>query len=165
MLNKSIQDALNKQINSELYAAHLYLSMAAYFDAQDLPGIANWLKNHSTHEVAHAMRIFNFTAKRNGRVALTGISNPQVDFKSPEDAFQKALDLEIEVTQMIHDLFTLSHDSKEYGTQNMLNWFLEEQVEEEDTFRRILEMIKAAGDNAWHMKTLDRQLGLEGVSS
>ena len=158
-LNPKVSHALNEQINAELKASYTYLSMAAYFDAHELPGFASWFTAHSQEETEHAKRIYDFIVKRDGRVVLDGIPAPQKDFESPEDALQTALEMEKSVTKQIHELFDLAHGEKEYGTQNMLHWFLEEQIAEEDLFRRILDQVKAAGDSRWHLLVLDGQLG------
>lgn len=157
-LNPKVADALNKQINSELNASYVYLAMAAYFDANELPGFASWFTAHSHEETGHAKRIYDFIVKRDSRVALDGIAAPQKDYASPEQALETALAMEKTVTGQIHELFDLAHAEKEFGTQNMLHWFLEEQIEEEDTFRRILDQVKAAGDSRWHLLVLDGQL-------
>ena len=161
-LNQKVADALNKQINAELQASYAYMAMAGYFDANELPGFASWFTAHSKEETGHAKRIYDFIVKRDGRVVFDGISAPQADFKSPEDALETALAMEKSVTQQIHGLFDLAHAEKEYGTQQMLHWFLEEQIEEEDLFRRILDQVKAAGDSRWHLLVLDGQLASRG---
>lgn len=161
-LNPQVSEALNKQINAELTASYTYLAMAAFFDATELPGFAAWFTAHSQEETEHAKRIYDFIVKRDGRVVLDGIPAPQTEFKSPEDALDTALTMEKAVTGQIHELFDLAHEQKEYGTQNMLHWFLEEQIEEEDLFRRILDQVRAAGDSRWHLLVLDKQLGSSG---
>jgi len=158
-LNAKVEEALNQQINSELLASYTYLAMAAYFDGEELPGFANWFKEHSVEETAHAMRIYEFINRRGGRVELRGIAQPSVAYKSPQAVLETALKMEAEVTRQIHSLFEISNAEKEYGTQNMLQWFLEEQIEEEDTFGRVLAQVKAAADDRWNLMVLDTQLG------
>ncbi|MEM9631839.1 MAG: ferritin [Pseudomonadota bacterium] len=158
-MNETVAAALNQQINSELNASYIYLSMAAYFDSIELPGFATWFRGHSKEEVEHGMRIYDFIVKRDSRVELEGIDKPQLDFDSPTDVLETALAKEKEVTAQINALFELAHEQKEYSTQNMLHWFLEEQIEEEDLFRSILEKVKAAEGNRWHMLMLDSELG------
>ena len=158
-LNPKVANALNEQINAELQASYVYLSMAAYFDSAELPGFASWFRTHSQEELEHAMRIYDFIVKRDGRVVLDGIPKPSSGFASAEAAIDAALSMEKTVTEKIHHLFDLAHEEKEFGTQNMLHWFLEEQIEEEDLFRRILDQVKAAGDSRWHLLVLDGQLG------
>lgn len=158
-LNTKVEEALNQQINSELLASYTYLAMAAYFDGEELPGFATWFKAHSVEETGHAMRIYDFINRRDGRVELKGIAQPNVSHDSPEAVLDVALKMEKEVTRQIHNLFEISNTEKEYGTQNMLQWFLEEQVEEEDLFRSVLSQVKAAGDDRWNLLVLDKQLG------
>ena len=157
-LNAQVAEALNRQVNNELKASHVYRAMAAYFDAQDLPGFASWFRGHADEEVGHAMRLYDHLVKRDARVELTGIDQPPKDYVSAEAAVASALDMESEVTGQINALFELVHESKEYGTQPVLHWFLEEQVQEEDLFRRLLDQVKAAEDSRWHLLMLDQEL-------
>lgn len=157
-LNAKVAEALNQQINSELSASYAYLAMAAFFDSCELPGFASWFRLHSKEENDHAMRIYDFVVKRDERVTLTGITTPKVEFSCAEEAIEMALQMEHKVTSQIHALFDLAHEEKEYGTQNMLHWFLEEQIEEEDLFRRVLDQVKAAKNDRWHLLTLDDQM-------
>ena len=158
-LNAKVEDALNKQINSELHASYTYLAMAAYFDGEELPGFASWFKAHSIEETGHAMRIYDFINRRDGRVTLMGISQPASAYASPVEVLETALEMENQVTQQIHDLFEISIAEKEFGTQNMLQWFLEEQIEEEDLFRGVLAQVTAAGGDRWKLLLLDKELG------
>lgn len=158
-LNQKVADALNAQINSELQASYTYLAMAAYFDAKDLPGFATWFRAHSVEETGHAMRIYDFINRRGGRVELKGIEQPTVGYDSALDVLETGLAMENTVTSQIHALFEVSATEKEYGTQNMLQWFLEEQTEEEDLFRNVLAQVKAANGDPWHLLVLDKQLG------
>ena len=157
-LNDHVAEAMNRQINNELFASHLYLAMSAYFESQELPGFAAWFRNHSTHEVEHAMRLYTHAVKRDARVKIAGIDEPPLDWASAEEAVAAALAKEQTVTSQINALFELVHENKEYGSQPVLHWFLEEQVQEEDTFRRLLDKVKASGDSRWHLLTLDREL-------
>lgn len=158
-LNKKVSDALNKQINSELQASYIYLAMAAFFDSKDLPGFAVWFRAHSVEETAHAMRIYDFINRRGGRIELEGISQPQINYDSAQQVLEAALEMESVVTSQIHALFETAAEVKEYSTQNMLQWFLEEQTGEEDLFSSTLAKVKAADGNPWHLLELDRQLG------
>ncbi len=162
-LNQKVAEALNKQINNELHASYTYLAMAAYFEGQDLPGFANWFRGHYAEEGQHAMRIFDFISKRGGRIELDGISKPQADYASPVDVLEQALAHEKTVTGQINALFELAHEVKEYSTQNMLNWFLAEQIEEEDLFASILDQTKAANGDRWNLLLLDKELGNRGA--
>ena len=157
-LNEKVADALNRQLNTELQASHLYRAMAAYFDSQELPGFSSWFFAHAQEEAEHAMRIYSYLVSRNARVVLTGIEQPKTDHSSPESAIAAALETETEVTKKINELFELAHESGEYGTQPLMHWFLEEQVKEEDLFRRLLDQVEAAKDSRWHLLVLDGQL-------
>ncbi len=161
-LNPKVAEALNKQINNELNASYSYLAMSAYFEAQDLPGFASWFRGHSAEEETHAMRIFDFVAKRGARIELEGIAKPHSDYASPVDVLEQALSQEQTVTGQINALFELAQAEKEYSTQNMLNWFLAEQIEEEDLFTSILDKVKAAGTDRWNLLLLDQELAQRG---
>jgi len=159
MLNEKIQDALNEQIKNELYSAYLYLSMSAYLEAQDLSGMAKWMRTHNEEEVEHAMKIFDFVNERGGRVTLGAIDAPPADFESPLALFEEALVHEKKVSAMITDLYELAMEEKDYPTQIMLQWFVTEQVEEEDLFGKVCEMVKRTGGKEWHLLALDNELG------
>ena len=163
-LNPTVAEALNRQVNNELKASHVYRAMAAYFDAEDLPGFAAWFRAHAGEEIEHATRLSKHLVKRDARVELSGIEQPPMEHNSPEDAIADALEMETEVTGQINELFDLAHGHKEYGTQPLLHWFLEEQVNEEDLFRRLLDQVKATDDSRWHLLVLDRELtGRDGA--
>lgn len=164
-LNSKVAEALNKQINNELDASYRYLAMSAYFEAQDLPGFASRFRGHSAEEETHAMRIYDFVAKLGARIELEGISKPQMEYASPVEVLEQALSHEQIVTGQINALFELAHREREYSTQNMLNWFLAEQIEEEDLFSSILDKAKAAGDDRWNLLLLDQELGQRGDGS
>lgn len=157
-LNAKVAEALNNQINSEWNAAYTYLSMAAYFDGQDLPGFAQWFRSHAAEEISHADRIYDFVMARDADVEFQGIDKPKSKYASPTEALAAALDHERGVTEQIHALFHLAQAENEYSTQSMLNWFLDEQVEEEDLFRTVLKQVKAASGNDWNMLLLDKEL-------
>ena len=163
-LNANVADALNNQVNNELKAAHVYRATAAYFDAQELPGFAKWFMDHATEEVDHAMRLYDFLVKRDAKVTLDGLDQPPSEYASPEAAVSAALDMESSVTQQINQLFEVAHESGEYGAQPLLHWFLEEQVNEEDLFRRLLDQVRAAEDSRWHLLALDGNIGGRGGS-
>ncbi len=157
-LDPAVADALNRQVNSELHASHVYRAIAAFFDSQSLPGLAAWFRAHSQEEIGHGMRLYDHLVKRGARVELSGIDKPRADYGDAEEAVAAALAMEVDVTRQINDLFELVHKSKEYGTQPVLHWFLEEQVSEEDLFSRLLDQVRAARDSRWHLLALDREL-------
>lgn len=157
-INAKVADALNRQINAEMNASYTYLAMAAYFESVDLSGFASWFRGHANEETTHAFRIYDFVVARDNRVEFDGIQKPQSEFTSPLAAVEAALAHEEGVTAQINALFELAHNEKEYSTQTMLQWFLSEQIEEEQTFRQLLEKLVAVADNRWHLLALDKEL-------
>ncbi|MCS7198485.1 MAG: ferritin [Candidatus Bipolaricaulota bacterium] len=158
-LSKRLEKALNEQIVRELESAYIYLSMCAYFEAQNLRGMAHWMRLQAQEELRHAMKIFDFVNDRGGRVELGPIAKPPIDFKSPLDAFQKALAHEQKITQCINDLYDLADDEDDYPTEVMLQWFIDEQVEEEKSASEIVEQLKLVSDNGAGLLVLDQKLG------
>lgn len=159
MFSKKIQDAVNAQIKRELESAYIYLSMAAYFDSINLPGFAHWMKMQFQEEQAHAFKFYDYIYDRGCRVVLQAIDQPPVEFQSPLDAFEKTLAHEQKVTGHIHDLYALAIEEKDFASQIILQWFVEEQVEEEKTAGDIVDTLKRIGDNDHAMIMLDRELG------
>lgn len=158
-MKKPVQDALNAQIGDELYAAHLYLAMAAYFEHENLRGFAHWMRLQNAEEVAHAMRIFDFMNDNGGRVVLDAIDKPPTAFKSPREVMQQALKHEQSVTKSINQLYELAQKEKEYPAQLMLQWFIDEQVEEERQASDIIARLELAGDSPPALFMIDKELG------
>jgi ferritin len=158
MLSKTLEGALNDQIKNELYSAYLYLSMAAYCDSINLSGFARWLRLQYEEEVSHAMKFFDHINDRGGRVILQAIDQPPSDFKSPLQVFENVLEHERKVTGMINKLYELAFKENDYPAQVMLQWFIEEQVEEEKTAGEIIEQLKLIGEQGSALLMLDRQL-------
>jgi len=163
MLDAHVQNAMNEQIKNELYSAYLYLSMSAYCEEASLPGFAHWMRSQAQEEVQHAMKFFKYIAERGGRVVLQAIDQPPGEFESPTAIFAETLAHEEKVTAMIHDLYALSVVQKDYASQVFLQWFVEEQVEEEANATEILETLKRIGDKGHALVMLDRQLGARGA--
>ena len=159
MLSKTIQDTMNEQIKNELYSAYLYLSMSAYCEAINLPGFAHWMRAQSKEEVEHAMKFYGFIYDRGGRVVLQALDQPPIEYQSPLDIFEKTLEHEQKVTAMINDLYALAVQEKDYASQVFLQWFVDEQVEEEKSATEIVEMLKMVGDKGHALLMLDRELG------
>ncbi len=162
MLSKSMQKALNEQINNELYSSYLYLSMSAHFQATNLPGFAHWMIVQSKEEYDHAMKIFGYIQDRNSRAMLEAISKPPAEFKKPLDIMKQILEHEKSVTGMINHLYDMAVKEKDYPTQVTLQWFVKEQVEEEKMASDIIEQLKMIGDATPGLVMLDRQLGSRG---
>jgi ferritin len=158
MLSKKMQDALNEQINAELYSAYIYLSMSAYFEDANLSGFANWMRAQYQEEVAHAMRFYNYVHDRGGRVLLKEIAAPQTEWKSPVDVYEHTLEHERHVSALIHKLVDLANEENDHATHQMLQWFVEEQVEEEATAEQVLEELRLIGDNKGGLFMMNREM-------
>ncbi|HET7481204.1 MAG TPA: ferritin [Rubrobacteraceae bacterium] len=159
VLGKAVQDAMNEQIKNELFSAYQYLSMAAYCESANLPGFAAWMRAQAREEMEHAMKFYDFILDRNGRVVLRAIEEPVVEFGSPLEVFERALEHERKVTAMINDLYGLSVKENDYASQTFLQWFVTEQVEEEKNAGDVVETLKMVGDRSEALFLLDRELG------
>ncbi|MEF2146028.1 MAG: ferritin [Desulfovibrionaceae bacterium] len=159
MLSPKMEAAINEQIKWEFFSGYLYLSMSAYFADLGLPGIAKWMEAQYQEEVFHAMKMFRYVNESGGRVTLQSIDQPQHEWKSPLDCFEFSLNHERLVTRRINDLATLAQEEKDHATFIFLQWFISEQVEEEDTFGDVVSKLKLVGDGGG-LFMLDRDLGL-----
>ena len=159
MFNKKLQNAINDQIQRELESAQIYLSMAAYFDSANLPGFAQWMKMQFQEEQAHAFKFYDYVFDRGGQVILQALGQPPTEFQSPLDVLEQTLAHEQKVTGHINDLYALAVEEKEYSSQIFLQWFVEEQVEEEKAAGDIIALLKRVGDNEHALMMLDRELG------
>lgn len=159
MLGPRLQEAFNRQINAELSSSYLYLSMAAYFEAENLKGMAHWMRLQANEENAHAMRIFDFINDRSGRVTLSQVEAPKVEWKSPLEAFEDAYKHEVKITGMINELMGLVAVEKDGAGHDFLEWFCREQVEEESQVDLIVSQLKLVGDNGLGRYMIDQQLG------
>jgi len=159
MLKEAVETALNKQINAELYSAYLYKSMAAYFESVNLKGMANWMNVQTLEEMSHADKIYNYVNERGGRVQLLAIEAPPTEWNSALQIFESAYEHETKVTAMINDLVDLAISEKDHATNNFLQWFVAEQVEEEASADDIVQQLKLAGDRGGGLFMLDRELG------
>lgn len=159
MLSKEIQDALNAQIHHEFHSAYLYLSMSAYMESMNFKGFAHWLLVQSQEEIKHAMKLFKYVNDRNGRVILKGLEQPPESFPSVLATFEAALEHERKVTGMIHELYGLATRTNDYATQVQLQWFINEQVEEEKTATEVVDRLKIAGEDGAALLMLDREMG------
>lgn len=153
-----MQDAFNEQINAEMWSAYLYLSMAMHFEAEGRPGIANWFKVQFQEEQAHAEILRNYVNQRGGRVLLKAIAEVPTTWSSELDAFQATLTHEEKVTSLINNLYALAEAEKDYASRGRLEWFVSEQVEEEDNCHKLIDRLKLIGDNGLALYTLDQEL-------
>lgn len=159
MINKKMEQAINKQVNAELYSAYLYLSMSAYFESVNLAGFANWMKVQAQEEVSHAMKFYNYLVERGGRVTMTSIDAPKTTWSSPLSAFEDVYQHEQKVTRLIHNLMDLALTEKDHASVSILRWFVDEQVEEEASADAIVEKLKLVGEKGRGIFMLDQQLG------
>jgi ferritin len=159
MISKSLQDALNEQINFELFSAYLYLSMSAHFETQNLSGFASWMRVQYQEETGHAMKLYKYVFDRSGVVTLKAIAQPAIKFKKSADVFKQVLEHEQKVTSLINKLYELAVKEKDYAAQSFLQWFINEQVEEEKNATDIINMLEMVGDSPVSLIMADRQLG------
>ncbi len=158
MLSKTIEDAINAQINAEFWSAYLYLSMATNFDANGKKGIANWFSIQFKEEQAHAQIFMNYINARGGRVILKPIEAVETHWATPLDAFKATLEHERKVTALINNIYALAEAEHDYATREMLNWFIDEQVEEEEAAQELIDKFTLIGDNGFGIYTLDKEL-------
>ena len=158
MLSDKMNRALDKQINAEIYSAYLYLAMAAWSEAQGMDGFGNWFKIQAQEELAHAMRFYSYVYERGGRVTMSAIDAPQNEWKSPLALFEATLEHEQKVTGLINDLVDLARSESDHATENMLQWFVAEQVEEEGTADRIRQKVAMVGAEGQGLYMLDAEL-------
>lgn len=145
-VSAKMDSALNAQVNAEMYSAYLYQSMSAYFEANDLPNMAHWMSEQAKEEMEHAFKIYNYLFSRGNRPVLAAIAGPETDWKSPLAVFEQAQKHEIKVSAMIKALMDLAIAENDYATRNMLDWFVNEQVEEETNAARNVYLVKLATD-------------------
>jgi ferritin len=159
MIKDKVLKALNKQINMELDSSYIYLAMSSFFYEENLNGFASWFRIQSGEEHMHAMKIFDYIHQANANVNLLKIEEPKAEWKTALEVFKDTYKHEQEVTASIYNLVDLAITEKDHATNNFLQWFVSEQVEEESTAFNILEKVKLVGDNKNGLFLLDRELG------
>ena len=159
MLLPKMQDALNEQVNAEMWSAYLYLSMAMHFEAEGYAGIANWYKVQWQEELAHAEILRNWINSRGGHVVLKAIAAVPTSWASPLDAFNDTLAHEQKVTALINNLYALAEEEKDYATRGRLDWFVNEQVEEEENCHKLIDRLKLVGNDGMGLYYVDQELG------
>lgn len=157
-MKTSVEAALNQQINNEMTAGYAYLAMANYFESRSLDGFAAWFTAQSEEEHRHAMKLRDYVLRRDATVKLADISAPKQVFQSVSDVIATGLAQEIQVTADIVALHVLATKEGDIGAANFLNWFVTEQEEEEDNFRRLQDDVSATGEDAWLLRELDKSL-------
>ena len=159
MIGKKMEEALNEQVNAEMYSAYLYLSMESYFKSLNLNGFANWMRVQTQEEMTHAMKMYDFVIERGGRVLLKAIQGPPIQWKSPLAAFEAVSDHEQKVTGLINELVDLAINERDHATNSFLQWFVNEQVEEEASADELVKQLKLMENAPGGMFMLDRELG------
>lgn len=159
MINEKVLKALNEQVGKEIFSSYLYLSMASYFDSIDLLGFGKWMKVQAREELGHAMKIYEFIYERGGRVELPAIEKPQSNWESPLKAFEAAYNHERFITESINKIYSLAKEENDYATQEFLNWFVKEQVEEEAQTELILKKLQKLQDSPTALYMLDKEAG------
>jgi ferritin len=158
-MKKSVLDGISEQVKNELYSGYLYLAMSSHFDVENLKGFSHWMRLQAQEEMQHAIRLFDYVGRVKGRVTLQTIDAPPPTFGSPLEIFQKALDHEREVTRQITDLYELARKERDYATELELQWFIQEQVQEEDNASTAVDQLLLAGDSKAALLMLDGQFG------
>lgn len=158
-LDPVVEQALNDQIQAEFQSAYLYLAMSARFETMNLKGFAHWLQLQWQEETMHAMKFYDFLLQRNGTVELKTLEKPETPFKTPLEAFEEVLEHEQYITGRIHQLYDLATEKRDYPLQSLLHWFIDEQVEEEDAARAVIDTLHLIGDEGPNLFLLDRELG------
>lgn len=158
MISKKMQAAIDDQVNAELYSSYLYLSMSAFYLEKNLPGFAHWLKVQAQEELIHAMLFYNFLNARGGRITLQSIEGPPTDWSNVAKPFEDGYDHETKVTARINNLVNLAMSEKDHATVTYLDWFVNEQVEEEASFDAIVRQLKLIGGEGNGLFMIDREL-------
>jgi len=158
MISKKLEGAINEQINAELFSSYLYLSMSAYFESISLPGFANWMRVQAQEELFHAMKFFDFINERGGKVILKDIKASQWQWKSPLEVFEHVYSHEQKVTTLINGLVNLAVGEKDHATNNFLQWYVTEQVEEEASAGGMVKKLQLVGDTGNALFMMDQEL-------
>ena len=159
MISDKMQEALNEQINAEMFSAYLYLSMSAWCTDENLDGFAQWFKVQAQEEMSHAMKIYGYVFEQGGKVTLKGIDGPKTKFESVKEIAEEQLQHEKKVTSLINNLVKLSREENDYATEFFLQWFVTEQVEEESEAEDMLNKIEMVKDAKHGLYMLDKEMG------
>ena len=162
MITKAVQDAINEQINKELFSSYLYLSMAAYFEEKNLPGFAHWMYKQADEEREHGMKFYKHLVERGGQVILKAIDAPKTNWTSSLELFQEVAEHEAKVTASINALYDLALKEKDYPAQVLLQWFITEQVEEEKNAAELVAQLRLIEERGTAVLMLDHRLEKRG---
>jgi ferritin len=159
MLSERMEKAINDQINAELYSSYMYAAMSMYFESVDMSGAAIWMKAQAQEELVHAWKFMNYVNERGGRVELQAIEKPPVEWESVLEAFQAALEHERKVSSLINALVSIAREENDHMTDNFLQWYVAEQVEEEASAGEVVRKLKLIGDSGGGLFMMDNSLG------
>ncbi len=159
MIDEKMQRALNEQIGREFYSSYLYVSISAHFQAEGLSGFSSWFRIQAQEELAHTMRVFDFIGDRAGRVELYPVAAPPAKWGSPTTVFEAVLEHEQEIAERINALVELSFELRDHASRSFLQWFVDEQVEEEGSVQDILAKLRLVGDDGQGLFMIDQELG------
>ena len=159
MIGKKLQKALNEQTNAELYSSYLYLSMSAYFQSINMAGFANWMRIQAQEELIHVMKFYDYIGERGGRIELAPVDGPPTEWNSPLAAFEHVYEHEQMVTCRINDLVDLAIKERDHAANSFLQWFVNEQVEEEASADAVVQKLKLVGSDGGGLFMLDQELG------
>lgn len=158
MLSKKVEDALNEQLNAEMFSAYLYLAMTAYFESRSLDGFANWMRIQAREELMHALKFYDFINERDGRVTLKAVGAPTKEWKTPLSVFEAAYEHEGKITDLINQLMNLAIKESDHATQIFLQWFVTEQVEELANSKAVIEKLKLVENSPQGLFLIDHEL-------
>ena len=159
-MKKRTLEAVNDQIQAEFQSAYIYLAMSARFEDLKMSGAANWMRIQWQEETEHALKLFDHLIRRGQTPELQDITKPSVSFETALDAFEQVLEHERHVTKLIHDLYEVAVEERDYALQTLLHWFIDEQVEEEENAEGIVDSLRLAGESGQGLFLVDRELGL-----
>jgi len=165
MIDKRMEKEINKQINEELFSAYLYQAMSAYFDDSNLPGFSAWMDNQAREEMVHARKFYDYLQDRGGRVVLEAIEKPKTDWESPLEAMEESFEHEKHITGRINEMLDVAEELKDRPTMSMLQWFVDEQVEEEASVDEYVQLLKMIGDENRGLIMVDREMSQRGAPS
>ncbi|MCE2501439.1 MAG: ferritin [Dehalococcoidia bacterium] len=164
-VSANVQEAFNRHINAEFYSSYLYLSMSTYCDSIDLPGFAHWMRIQSQEEYDHAMRLLTYLEDRDGRVTLLPIEQPPIEFDTVDDVMRQTLSHEQHVSVLINQLYAAAAESGDFASQVMLQWFVNEQVEEEKAARDVIAALDKVAGRSDALLLLDREMGARTLAA
>lgn len=161
-MEQKINELLNTQINHEFYSAYLYFAMSTYFSEINMDGFAKYMKNQAKEELSHAQKIYDHLILRNEKITYKKIEAPDTDWVNPQDVLDNALKHEEFITSQIFEIAKAAKEANDFATKNFINWFVEEQLEEEDKFRKLKEKIKAFDECSCTIEAINRELDKDG---